>query len=87
VCEDHGPLLAVVVTAATRNEMAGAAATLDAVVLARPKPDEAHLWQLCRDAGDDAPIVQNVTASWFPNGVRGHCAGIGRNTYALVMEM
>lgn len=55
--EGHGLPLAVVLEAANRNDMIVAAATLDAIVMARPKADEAHPQHLCLDAGYDDPSV------------------------------
>lgn len=51
--EGHGLPLAVVLEAANRTDMTVAAATLDAIVIARPTPDEAHLQHLSADAGYD----------------------------------
>jgi len=51
--EGHGLPLAVVVEAANRTDMTVAAATLDAIVIARPTPDEAHPQHLSADAGYD----------------------------------
>src|SRR5260221_3073728 len=51
--EGHGLPLAVVLEAANRTDMIVAAATLDAIVIARPQPDEAHPQHLSLDAGYD----------------------------------
>src|SRR5271167_523226 len=51
--EGHGLPLAVVLAAANRTDMTVAAATLDAIVIARPQPDEAHPQHLSLDAGYD----------------------------------
>src|SRR5207247_369447 len=64
--EGHGLPLAVVVTAANRNDMTVAAANLDAVVIARPQPDEMHPQHLCMDAAYDyESIVEQVTARGY----------------------
>ncbi len=51
--EGHGLPLAVVLAAANRTDMTVAAATLDAIVITRPQPDEAHPQHLSLDAGYD----------------------------------
>jgi putative transposase len=51
--EGQGLPLAVVLEAANRTDMTVAAATLDAIVLPRPQPDEAHPQHLSLDAGED----------------------------------
>ena len=51
--EGHGLPLAVVLAAANRTAMTVAAVTLDAIVIARPQPDEAHPQHLSLDAGSD----------------------------------
>ncbi len=43
----------MVLEAANRTDMIVAAATLDAIVIARPQPDEAHPQHLSLDAGYD----------------------------------
>ena len=68
--EGHGLPLAVVLEAANRTDMIVAAATLDAIVMARPKADEAHPQHLCLDAGYDYPAVLEAARA----GVHGACA-------------
>jgi putative transposase len=51
--EGHGLPLAVVLAVANRTDMTVAAVTLDAIVIARPQPDEAHPQHLSLDAGYD----------------------------------
>ena len=54
LCEGHGLPLAVVLQAANRTDMTVAQATLDAIVIARPHPEQVEQ-HLCLDAGYDYP--------------------------------
>ncbi len=81
--EGHGLPLAVVLTAANRTDMTVAAATLDALVIARPQPDEAHPQHLSADAGYDYEstlgemqargYIEHVRPNWW-NRNHGHRA-------------
>jgi putative transposase len=51
----RGAPLAVVLSAANRNDMKVAAAVLDAVVIPRPAPTAEQPQHLCRDKGFDYP--------------------------------
>ena len=56
LCEGHGLPLAVVLEAANRNDMIVAEATLDAIVIERPDPQEVEQ-HLCMDAAYDYPRI------------------------------
>lgn len=56
LCDGHGLPLAVVLCAANRNDMIVAEATLDAIVMARPDPQEVEQ-HLCLDAAYDYPRI------------------------------
>ena len=56
LCEGHGLPLAVVLEAANRNDMIVAEATLDAIVIERPDPQEVEQ-HLCMDAAYDSPRI------------------------------
>jgi len=49
--------LAVVITAANTHDMKAAAATLDAIIVRRPKPTAAAPQHLCLDKGYDYPEI------------------------------
>src|SRR5439155_25706430 len=81
--QSGGLPLAVVLEAANRTDMIVAAATLDAVVIARPQPDEAHPQHLSLDAGYDYEstldevhargYIEHVRPNWW-NRNHGHRA-------------
>ncbi len=61
----------MVLEAANRTDMTVAAATLDAIVIARPQPDEAHPQHLSLDAGyDDESTLGEVQARGYSEHVR-----------------
>jgi putative transposase len=55
--EGHGLPLAVVVDGANRTDMKLTAATLEALVVARPTPTPEQPQHLCLDAGYDYPVI------------------------------
>lgn len=56
----RGAPLSAVVSAANRNDMKLAEATLDRIVVARPTPTEAQPQHLCRDKGFDYPETRQA---------------------------
>jgi putative transposase len=71
LCEGHGLPLAIVVAGANRHDMKLAAATLDAVVVARPTPAANAEQGLCLDAGYDYDAVrEQATARGYTPHIR-----------------
>ena len=64
VLSDHrGAPLGVVLSAANRTDMKLAAATLDSVVVPRPRPTARHPQHLCRDKGFDFDETRQAAAA------------------------
>jgi len=74
LCEGHGLPLAVVLEAANRTDMIVAEATLDAIVIERPEPQEVEQ-HLCMDAGYDYPRLIEAIEQ------RGYTAHVRPNWY------
>src|SRR5436853_563488 len=60
VSDQRGVPLGVVVSAANCHDMKQAEATLDSIVVARPRPTRRHPQQLCRDKGFDYPATRQA---------------------------
>jgi len=58
--DERGVPLAVVISAANRNDMKVADAVLDSLVVERPTPDAQHPQHLCRDKGFDYPETRQA---------------------------
>ena len=77
--DQHGGLLAVVVAGANAHDQRLLAATLDALVLPRPRPTPAAPQHLCLDKGYDSPPAERRVRA---RGYRPHIRRIGEETLA-----
>ena len=77
--DQHGGLLAVVVAGANAHDQRLLAATLDALVLPRPRPTPAASQHLCLDKGYDSPPAERTVVA---RGYRPHIRRIGEEKLA-----
>ena len=62
--EGHGVPIAVAVSGANTHDMKMTGATLESMVVERPKPTRKHPQNICLDKAYDFPEVDELVAAW-----------------------